>query len=779
MRRAKLLGAIVGVVLLVSAAGAVLTFLRSGRPLRGGEHELAGLERPVAVRWDRWGVPGIRAESEADLAAAMGWIHANDRFTQMELGRRAAFGRLSEVLGEATVEIDVYFRRLRLGRIAHEMLAGAGARTRLWLEAYASGVNAWLAERGSGLPPELRLLGVRPEPWESVHSIAFALLMARDLSFWRGFPEEQRFQWLRAFGADAVGELLGEPDVHVPAEILALAATLPDPSPPPSDRDEGPDLAAPGSNNWALAPARTASGQALVANDPHLGLGLPSVWYQVQLRAPGFEAAGMSLPGAPGVVLGRGSHVAWAFTHSMVDDQDLFFEKLDDVGERYLRGEEWKPIEREEETIRIRGGGTRTVVLRSTDRGPLFEADAERGLPPRSLAWTGYEGGDPLAMLLELPRAATPEELHAAVEPFVCPSQNLVAAFDSGEILFTVIGRLPRRRQGDGRLPSPGWDPDYGWDGLLPRRANPAVLDPEDGLLVTANDDVVPSDYPLPFVADFFPGHRSKRIRGVLTERETWDWESVGELQNDVVSLYAAELLAALAEELEGEAGRALAEWDHEMAATGPSALYILFERELLGVFTDEAEAAGVSGPNAFDSRDLLLRLLRGEVSPAWFDDVATTAVETRAEAVSAALGAAWAKGRERWGGDVERWSFGGLHRLTLTHDLDAIPVLGRWMRRGPFEVPGSATTVAAFGAAWRGDRMEVVYGPSMRWVVDWGQPDMAFAMLPGGQSGHPADPHYADQVAPFLAGRLRPAPWSEEQIESVKVTSMLLVPAR
>jgi penicillin amidase len=461
----------------------------------------------------------------------------------------------------------------------------------------------------------------------------------------------------------------------------------------------------------------------------------------------------------------------------MLDDQDLFFEKLDGTGERYLRGADWKPIEKTEETIRIRGGGTRTLALRSTDVGPLFEADAARGLPPRSLAWTGYHGGDPLAMLIELPRAATPEELYAAAEPFVCPSQNLVAAFDSGAILFTVIGHVPQRRRGDGRLPSPGWDPGYGWDGLRPRRANPTVLDPEDGVLVTANDDVVPPDYPLPFVADFFPGHRSKRIRDVLLARAAWDWEGAGELQNDVVSLYACDVLDALAGELEGEAGRALADWRCEMTPRGPSALYILFERELLGVFADEAEAAGVSGLTAFDARGLLLRLLRRELSPKWFDDVRTDAVEGRSEAVSKALGAAWEKGRGRWGADVSRWSFGELHRLTLAHDLDAVPLLGWWMRRGPFEVPGSATTVAAFGASWRGDRMEVVYGPSMRWIVDWGQPDMAFAMLPGGQSGHPADPHYDDQVAPFLAGRLRPAPWSEEQIEAVKVTSLRLVP--
>ena len=776
MKSKKLLGSALACLVLLAGAAFLVSWLRGGRPARGGTHTLAGLDRPVTVRWDRWGVPAILAESETDLAAGLGWIHANDRFTQMELGRRAVFGRLSELLGEPTVEIDVYFRTLRFGYLAREMLANSNPRTRRWLEAYAAGVNAWLAERGSGLPPELRLLGAEPEPWQGADSIGFALLMARDLSFWRDYPEEDRFLWLRAFGVDALRELLGDPELHVPEEILALALAE-DARPLPPGTAVDPVLAAPGSNNWALAPSRTAARRAMVANDPHLGLALPSIWYQVHLRAPGFEAAGMTLPGAPGVVLGRGTHVAWAFTNAMLDDHDLFFEQLDESGQRYLRDGQWKTIEHEQQVVEIRGGGRRTIDVKSTDLGTFFDADGERGLPPRSLAWTGARGGDPLAAILGLPGATTPEELYAAIEPFMCPAQNLVAAFDSGEILFTVIGRVPDRRAGDGRLPSPGWNPDYGWTGLRPRETNPSVLEPDEGVLVTANNDVVPADYELPFVADVYPGHRSRRIRNLLAQSSSWDWESVGELQTDVVSLYARDVLAAVAPQLTGEAGQVLAGWDHEMSLRGPAALYILFERQLLDVFADEAEAAGVTGPNAFDSRDMLLRLLRDEVSAEWFDDVRTPGVESRSEIVAAALATAWEKGRERWGANVGRWRFGELHRLTLKHRLDAVPVLGRWMRRGPFEVGGSATTVAAFGAAWRGEDMEVTSGPSMRWVVDWSQPEMAFAMLPGGQSGHPADPHYDDQVAAFLAGRLRPAPWSEEQIDAVKVRSMTLAP--
>lgn len=772
-------------LILITAAAAVAGFVAirlrgSGLPARAGEHSLAGLGAAVEVRWDRWGVPYIDAASEADAAAALGWIHANDRLTQMELGRRAAFGRLSEILGRATLDADVYFRTLRLGETATAMAAGVAPRSRRQLEAYAAGVNAWLAERGKDLPPGLRLLGVEPEPWRPVDSVAFALLMAVDLSFWNGRPEEERYAWLGAFGVEGVAELLGAPELRVDDEIVAMAR---------QDRERraaggGLDLAAPGSNNWAVGPGRTAAGRAILANDPHLGLHLPSVWYQAQMRAPGYEVAGMTLPGAPGVVLGRGPHLAWAFTNTMLDDHDVFFERLDESGERYLRDGGWQPLEVEDQVIAIRGGETQPLRLRRTDLGPLLEADDEAGLPARSLAWAAYEAGDPLAALRDLSQAATVEKATAAIEPYVCPAQNLVVAFASGELLYTVIGRVPNRKPeaadpGEwGRLPSPAWDPAAAWDGLRPRQTNPVVTAPADGRLVTANHDIRPPGYPESLVADFFSPHRADRIAALLDARDDWDAAGFAKLQTDVVSLYAREVVAALADDYEGDAGRAyeaLSSWDYEMALKGPAALYALLERQLLqGVFGDEAVHFGL---DPFADRNMLWRLLRGAMSPAWLDDVTTAAVESRHEIFARALAAAWKEGSGRWGDDVAGWDYGWLHTLTLRHRLDAVPLFGAWARRGPWEMVGSATTVAAFGARWDGGRQRVTYGPSMRWVVDWSRPGAAFAALPGGQSGHPADVHYDDRMAPYLAGELQEAPWSPEAVATAAVSTMTLTP--
>lgn len=769
----KKLGWIFLAVLVLVTLGGILLLRTTGRPARAGEHRLTGLGARAEVRFDRWGVPHVTAASADDAFAALGYLHANDRMAQMELGRRAAFGRLAEVFGEQALSNDVYFRNLRLDRTAEASFESLSASSRRRLDAYARGVNAWLGERGSDLPPDLRMLGIKPEPWRPVDSLAFALLMARDLSFWQGRPEEVRFQWLRAFGAEKTAELLGAPDLHVPGAIAALAAESAGPLPA-----DAPATDPPGSNNWAIGPSRTAAGKAMIANDPHLGLFLPSIWYQVLLRSPDYEAAGMTLPGAPAVVLGRGRHVAWAFTNTMLDDQDLFFEKLDPAGKLYLRGEEWKPLVVEEAVIRIRGGKTHPLTLRSTDRGPLLGADSQRGLPPRSLAWTAHAGGDALAAIAGMAMASNPAELQTAVDGFFCPAQNVVAAFETGELLFTMIGRVPQRRQGDGVLPAPGWDLAYGWDGLRPRETNPTIEAPADDLLVTANHDIRPAGYPLALTSDFFEPHRAMRIRERLEERRDWRLEDFAHLQTDAVSVYAREVVELLGEGFTEDAAAALEvlhSWNGEMAARGPAALYALVERNLLAeAFGDEMRREGLALPT---DRSLLLRTLRGQVSEDWLDDVTTPAREGRGEIVGRALTAAWREVRERWGTKPEQWQWDAMHPLDLRHRLDAVPVYGAWARRGPYPVSGSATTILAFGGRWEAGTYAITYGPSMRWVVDWSRPEAALAVLPGGQSGHPADPHYDDQIPLYLEGRHHDAPWSEEAIASAAVSTLRLVP--
>ena len=420
MRPGKILRgtAIAALLLLVAAAAAFLWFRSTGRPQRQGESRLAGLAAPVEVRFDRSGVPTVTAASSLDAFAAVGWLHANDRLFQMEMSRRAAAGRLSELFGERAVKFDRRMRRLRFYRTAERALSGTSPETRRALEAYAAGVNAWLGARGGDLPPEFRLLRFRPEPWTPVDTLAFVQMMARNLSPIDNPPEDDYFGFLRAFGPEKARQLAGDPDATLFDEVVALAAATPFERKEIGVRAESSGL---GSNNWTVAPARSADGHALVANDPHLGLGLPNVWYQIAIRTPDYQASGMSFPGTPTVTLGRGPDVAWAFTNLYVDDVDVFVEQLDPSGTKVRRADGWEAIAVEPGTIRVKGGADVEIQAKTTSRGVFLDADPAAGMPARSVAWTGYEPGDQFAAILALARCRTVAEIPAAIAPWAFP----------------------------------------------------------------------------------------------------------------------------------------------------------------------------------------------------------------------------------------------------------------------------------------------------------------------------------------------------------------------
>jgi penicillin amidase len=710
-------------------------------------------------------------------------------------------GHLAALFGERALPLDREARTLRFREAAERLWESAGPESRRWLSAYAAGVNARLYDRSGRLPPLLAVLRAHPDAWTPVDSLGMAVLMGRDLSFWQGRPEELRFEWLGRFGVERTAELIagsiggskggrsGEASLHVPAEILEMArAWAAENAGATGAVQTLPAASVGGSNNWAVGSSLSASGAPLVANDPHLGLRLPPVWYQAHLRSPDYEAAGMTLPGLPAVVIGRGAQVAWALTNVMLDDHDLFFERLDASGTNVARGAGWSPVTRRSERLRVQGGDAVEIELAETDIGPLLPAEPEHGLPPRSLAWAMHEPADPLSAFFHLARAERVEEIPAGIGGYVSPAQNLVAADRAGGLLYTVLGRLPARGRGDGRLPSPGWDPAYRWRGVAEVASNPRVLSPADDRLITANNDLRPAGST--FSADFDLAARADRIGELLggtVERELekaagshragWSPGALATVQIDVRYAYAGELVEGLAgsasSETAARAAAALRNWDGRMAVRGPSALFALFERELvLAALGDELDLERMS---AKDGYTWARGLLDGELSAVWFDDVRTPEVEGRDEIVDAALVRAWAVGVERWGEEVRNWAWGEMHTLELRHPLGALPLLGRLANRGPFPMPGSGATVAAFGGRWRGDVRPVTYGPSMRWIADLGDPDGSLAVIPGGQAGHPFDPHFDDQLKLYLAGRLHEVRWTEEAIRAATVSTLWL----
>lgn len=771
----------------VASAAAFVWWRSSGRPQREGEAPLAGLAADVDVRFDDAGVPHVRAASIEDAARALGWLHANDRMGQMELLRRYAQGRLAEIVGPAAARSDRNVRELRYPQTVEALEAALGDESRAVLAAYAQGVNAWLEQRGGDLPPDVLLLRVRPAPWTPRDSLCVQMRMSQMLSYSVG-REFTRTRWLHEHGERSAQILIGARLDDVPSQTLAeLAQRWGAAS--EAQRAEAAKLTSNGSNNWAVAGARSASGHALVANDPHLSLGLPSLWFQAQIRSPEYEAAGFTIPGLPVVVIGQGPRLAWGFTNTELDVCDAFLETLSEDGRSVRRDGAWSALRVQPERVVVRGEADLEFEALSTEIGPLLTT--ANGLR-YSVAWTGHQAFDPLRTFLGLARADDVDAAPALASDFLGPPQNLVCGDAAGAIAYVLLGRNVERGAGSGRIPLLAENTAHHWRGLRPYEHAPSSIRPADGQLVTANNDLRPALADYPFPQDAASEHRARRIAERLAERERWDAPALGALQVDSVSLYALELVAAVVElasvpgpPLSDDAERALAglrAWDGELSPRGPSALYFLFEAQL-DTWIGEATRAALS----FPERDRVrLEALLGRLDEPFLTarEQSAQALGVRRAQVLEALARAWREGVQLFGPELSQWSYGARHVWRPEHPLASIPLLGRAFEAGEYPVPGSGTSPCVFsGPRQRAEdgapRVAVEHGASLRFVADCGAPDASLAVLPGGQSGHPFDPHYADQTPAYLAGELRAVRWSEGAIEAATRTRLRLRAAR
>ncbi len=761
-----------------------------GLPKRLGRADIPGLEQAVRVRFDRFGVPHVDASCAADLFAASGWLHANDRMFQLELGRRSVRGRLAEAFGPSAFALDVRARELRLLETAQACLERLEPESRAALDAYASGVNAWLVARGNDLPPEFLLARIQPAQWTALDSLCFHVLLAKDLC--ATFLEERRWNWLTTLGPERTADLVGGPApkwdqglldlAHVQAQRRPANLNLPHSPPAPPAEPAANEANPGGSNAWAVGTSRSSHGAPLVASDPHLRVSLPNIWYQARLSSPEYAAQGMMLPGLPLVVIGQTEALAWAFTNVEADLYDVWIERTQPDGLAIWQAGDWLPVTQVSEHIPVQGEPERKIELRSTSRGPLVTFGINE---QATLGWTLYEAFDPIAPFLGLARASTVDDVEPAIATFVCPVQNMIVADRQGGVLQTIMGRVPNRNNADGRFPLPGWDAKTHWSGLVTglERSN-LRGDRMQDVLASANDDARGPLQMESLAADFATPHRRERIRERLLERQDWTSGACAQLQGDVVDKYAKEVVELMPKGAGSEPARraenVLRAWDGSMEVTGPSALFALFARELqIGLFSDEFWPHGLELP-AYPERDgLLLRALSGATRFDWFDDARTQVKEDRRGAIEAALTRAWNEGERRWGRDVTRWRWGDLHQVTLAHPMADLPWIGPLFRRGPFGVPGSANCiqVQAGSWSWTTPEVQVVHAASMRWVADLGDPDRSLALLPSGQSGHPFDVHFDDQVADYYSNAPRYASWSEAAIARATVQELTLEP--
>ncbi len=563
------------IVLLVAAVVTGVLWLTL--PPRSQQARIPGLSGPVDVGFDTDGVPRIRAASATDAAAAIGFVHARDRLFQMELMRRAASGRLSEIAGPATLALDRSMRTLGLRRRAVADYPALPAETRAMLEAYAHGVNAWIAERGRFSAPEFLFLG-RPEPWEPVDSLLWGETMGLWLSLnWRtelsrqslaGHAPQQTIDelWPPVGGAGRPEAALAPALSHIAGELAAVLPRFPDPHTLPGSA----------SNEWAVDGHHTATGAPLLAGDPHLAFGFPGIWYLARIETPDGVLAGATAPGVPFLVLGHNGHIAWSFTTTGADVQDVFIETPVGAGE-YQTPDGPRPFSVREERIKVRGEPDQLLTVRETRHGPVVSDLRGSGGPILAVAMANLAPGNTAAAgLLALNQARDVDAAGKAAAMITAPVQNLVVA-DRERIALYVTGRVPIRRAGDGSAPVPG-DGSHDWVGWASGEQLPHVVAPASGRLVNANDRIAPPDFPVFLGRDWFGDWRAARIRELLGRSDRHTAADFARMQVDVHSPFAHELLPTLlAVPVTGDTARRaqalLRDWDGSMTTDAPQPL--------------------------------------------------------------------------------------------------------------------------------------------------------------------------------------------------------------
>ncbi len=758
--------------------------------------ELSGLEGRVEVLTDTFGVPHLRAASAHDLFFAQGYVTARDRLFQLDFMRMAAQGRLAELVGRrpvpwrtttvhlrgrTTVDADVFLRAIGLRRMAEACLPLCSPEARDILLAYAEGVNAYIATGKLSL--EHRVLRHAPEPWGPVDSLTLLRGIGFELNgAWRAslfgamlaaakVPDDLAAILWPHYPKDGAAIVQGEAWGAMARELLltreAAGAGL----------GYG-NASGVGSNCFAVAGTHTVEGGALLANDTHLTLQAPGAWHEVHLSGGGYELQGFALVGVPGIGIGRTPHHAWGITAGLVQDLDLFVERLSPTDPtRYLAPDGERPLASRQEVLKVRGEPTQTRLMFESHHGPLLDtlATAPAAEDERfAVCWTGHVPGRELDALLGVWRARSWEELDTALLHHVCPTFNITYAGADGRIAYRLAGLIPKRKPGTPLRPLPGWTGEWDWDGHVPRAHNPTIVDPAAGFLVTANTRVAPADYPYELGGLFEPPYRHDRIRERLAALgDHVAFEDLVSLQLDTYAGWAVQVRDALLEAVGGK--RTLNPRGHALHQAALEA-WLAWD----GYARADSAGAAVAYTVAWSTGRELLRRLAGDDSTYAFLELASFVCTPLLDAARAKAALAKAgidltevvrTGFERaleqckgaMGPDVAAWAWGRLHGLEARHALHGTP-LAPVFDLGPEPAPGGPDTVNR-GDLDGGHSYRVRVGPAMRMVVNAKERDQAGTILPGGQSGDRLSPHYDDQLRLFLAGRLKPACVSEDRL--------------
>ncbi|MDT8306257.1 MAG: penicillin acylase family protein [Anaerolineae bacterium] len=812
------------VLALVVVAVLGFVYVRSPFPQTDGRLELEGLQDVVHVYRDEYGVPQIYAMNEHDLYFAQGFVHAQDRFWQMEFWRHIGQGRISEITGEAGLESDRFIRTVGWNRMAEAStayVAEEAPETMAILEAYSAGVNAYLAQQGDDVSINRRILGLvgepwEIEPWEPLDTIGWGIVMARELS---GNWEEEldRAAVARELGEATAASLhpaypFEERPVIAPTELLHNRDELAPAGAQSQLLPEGVDwgrvdmtlvgeppvlglalgATAVGSNSWVVTGEHTESGLPILANDPHLGIQMPSIWYQMGLHGPGLNVSGFSFAGAPGIVIGHNEHIAWSMTNVGPDVQDLYIERINPSNpDQYEFQGSWEDMEIITERILVNGGEPVDLPVRITRHGPILNEVIDGESDVLAMRWTAMEPNAIFHSLSLLNRAQNYEEFREALRYFDVPAQNFVYADVEGNIAYQTPGRIPIRANGMGLVPVPGWTGEYEWEGYIPYEELPALFNPERGYIVTANNSVVDEAYPHFISYDWNDGDRAQRIEELLLAQiESGGPFSVADMtriQMDAKSLLAESYIPLLAGLSSDEprvqaALERLRGWDMQAKVDSvPAALFEIFTMQLADVvLADELGAARDRYFNNEASQRIFFHALAEQPDAAWWDDTTTTVTETQRQAIMQALDQTVAWFEDNVGNDVEKWTWGELHTATFVSDplgQSGIAPMEALVNRGPYRVGGTTSAVNATRWSWS-EPAAVTTLPSLRMVLNLSDFDSSLAIHTTGQSGHPFHPHYDDLIPMWQTGEYYPMVFTPSAITEATAEHLRLFPA-
>ena len=849
------------IVIAVAAAFFVTWTIQRSFPQTSGSIELDGLAADVTVQRDDRGIPTITADSTDDLFYAEGFVHAQDRFFEMDFRRHVTAGRVAEMFGESQAGTDAFLRTLGWRKVAEAEVEAMDDTTRGYYEAYADGVNAYLASRsGAELSLEYAVIGLQnpgyvPEPWEPADSVAWLKAMAWDL---RGNIEDETERSLLAAelsdGTDATGtaDVLAKlypdypfdenpvivpristvPELGTDAEPAAYSPAEPDGEVQQANTTieweetssviEAASILVGGvgegigSNSWVVSGALTESGMPLLANDPHLGASLPSVWYQVQLKcstvneACPFDVGGFSFSGLPGIVIGHNQKIAWGFTNLTTDVTDLYVERIE--GDQYWRDGALVPLEESSETIEVAGGDDIDLTIRSTVHGPIISgltddftaiaddpaaalaAEGDTPVAPGSqedaeyavsLRWTALDPGIAATAIFALSTAQNFDDFRYAASLFDVPAQNLIYADTDGNIGYQTPGRLPIRGAGDGWMPQPGWDSAYDWTGFIPFDELPVSYNPNSGYIVTANNAIVTDDYSYFLSRDWDYGYRAARIAHLLERRAAaapLTADDMREIQMDNEMWIGKQLATAMSDvEVSGagptEAVGLLTAWDAQNAASSSAAAYanVLWSNLVQNIFAEREQPLPIDGQGRLFT--VVADLLENPSDPLWVNEQID--VDGMEQMLALSAEEAYDELAAAQGTTVSRWNWGQLHAITLTSDTlgsSGIAPVEALFNRGPYPVSGGASVVNATG--WElGVSYATTTVPSMRMVVDLSDFDASTWNHLTGASGHAFDAHYTDQTADWAAGIQKPWAFSTKAVKAATVDTLVLTP--